>query len=247
MCSIICYVNRYDTLWDPKLAKEAEERGEDISGFLEGEHELCNHELLFSILHNSDYCVKSARIDYKRVQGLYDGCTTSKLNRDESKKFDVLIKEKQKDFSLISKTLKRKRSDCLSHYYVWKANNRLYPRMKRDWKEHCFLCDEGGDLMVICDGCNHSFHMTCAKPPLTSVPEGDWFCHLCTEKKGTSKRDDNLLSPILSPRGSVGIRRLSLGSKVSPCSKSAESGGGLLDGIENSKSTPSGRKTLYFA
>jgi hypothetical protein len=169
------------------------------------------------------------------------------LNRDESKKFDLLIKEKQKDFSLISKTLKRKRSDCISHYYVWKTNNRLYPRMKKDWKEceHCFLCDEGGE-MIICEECNHSFHKACAKPPLTSVPEGDWFCHLCTEKKVINKRGDHLLSPISSPRGSVGIRRLSVGSKASSCSKSAESGGGLLDGIENSKSTPSGRKTLCF-
>mmetsp|Transcript_17678 Transcript_17678/g.20387 ORF Transcript_17678/g.20387 Transcript_17678/m.20387 type:complete len:684 (+) Transcript_17678:118-2169(+) len=223
----------YDTLWDPKRAKEAEERGEDISGFLEGEHGLSNHELLFSMLHNNDYCVKSARIDYERVKGLYDGCTSSKLNREESRKFDVLIKENQKDFSLIAKALKRKRSDCLIHYYVWKTNNRSYPKMKRDWKEHCSVCDNGGDL-IICDGCNYPFHTGCVKPPLTTVPEGEWFCHLCTDKK-VNKRID-LLSPMSSGR-----RRVSLGSRASPCSSKNESD--VCAVIGNSISIPTKKKS----
>lgn len=33
--------------------------------------------------------------------------------------------------------------------------------------------------MLLCDGCDRGFHMGCLKPPLKTVPKGDWFCHDC--------------------------------------------------------------------
>ena len=33
--------------------------------------------------------------------------------------------------------------------------------------------------MLLCDGCDRGFHMSCLKPPLKKVPTGDWFCHDC--------------------------------------------------------------------
>eukprot|EP00878_Enallax_costatus_P013685 GHUV01014311.1.p1 GENE.GHUV01014311.1~~GHUV01014311.1.p1 ORF type:complete len:709 (+),score=279.68 GHUV01014311.1:832-2958(+) len=33
--------------------------------------------------------------------------------------------------------------------------------------------------MLLCDGCDAGYHMTCLKPELTVVPEGDWFCPSC--------------------------------------------------------------------
>lgn len=223
---------RHDTLWDPQLAKEAEERGEDISGFLDGSHELCNHELLFSILHNNNYCVKSALKDYKRVEGLYNNKrTSSKLDRNESRKFDELIREKQKNFSSIAKTLKRKRSDCLTHYYIWKTNDRSYQKLKKVWKEqYCAVCEDGGDL-IICDSCNLSFHIGCLKPPMTTVPEGEFFCHFCRDdKKVTNKRNDILLSPIQS----AGRRRLSLSST---CSKGSSISTPFIEGVVSDNRT----------
>lgn len=44
----------------------------------------------------------------------------------------------------------------------------------------CAICGEPG-FLIICDGCDEGFHMTCVDPPLTSVPEGDWFCPNCAE------------------------------------------------------------------
>jgi len=176
----------YDTLWDPNLAEEAQRRGEDISGFLDGDHELCKQELLFSILHNNGYCVESARMDFERMQRLNNGCSSSKLNSNEARQFGVLIHESRKDFSSIAKNLKRKRSDCLVHYYEWKVSNRIYHSMKRKWNNrYCSVCDDGGDL-IICDGCNSNFHMECAKPRLSVVPEGNWLCYSCRYTKRTN-------------------------------------------------------------
>merc|ERR1711957_736454 len=36
--------------------------------------------------------------------------------------------------------------------------------------------------MLECDKCSQGYHMACLTPPLTEVPEGDWFCTKCTAK-----------------------------------------------------------------
>ena len=33
--------------------------------------------------------------------------------------------------------------------------------------------------MLLCDGCDHGYHMYCLRPPLADIPEGDWFCYDC--------------------------------------------------------------------
>lgn len=35
------------------------------------------------------------------------------------------------------------------------------------------------DEMIICDGCDAEYHLSCAIPPLKKVPEGDWYCPVC--------------------------------------------------------------------
>eukprot|EP00096_Caligus_rogercresseyi_P009103 TRINITY_DN3029_c0_g1_i3.p1 TRINITY_DN3029_c0_g1~~TRINITY_DN3029_c0_g1_i3.p1 ORF type:complete len:1517 (+),score=584.82 TRINITY_DN3029_c0_g1_i3:77-4552(+) len=37
--------------------------------------------------------------------------------------------------------------------------------------------------MLLCDGCDRGHHMKCLKPPLKTVPEGDWFCDTCKPKQ----------------------------------------------------------------
>ena len=81
--------------------------------------------------------------------------------------------------------------------------------MKADWKDnYCSVCDEGGDL-IICDGCDSPIHMACVKPPLSVIPEGDWFCHFCQDKKGA----------VLSPMSQIctGKRRFSLEGRSGSC------------------------------
>jgi transposase InsO family protein len=35
------------------------------------------------------------------------------------------------------------------------------------------------DFMLLCDTCNKGFHLRCLQPPLSAVPDGDWFCPRC--------------------------------------------------------------------
>jgi len=173
------FVPSYSMLWDPKLADEAQQRGEDISGFLAGNHELCKHELLLKILHENNYIVDAARRALVKIQKRNGGFPSTRLNEEESQKFRKVIHKTQKDFSSIAKSLKRKRSDCLVHYYNWKSSNRRYQSIKKGWSDgSCCVCGEVG-LLIICDGCNSNFHMECTTPPLSEVPKGNWFCDSC--------------------------------------------------------------------
>ncbi|KAL7483362.1 hypothetical protein ACHAW6_009037 [Cyclotella cf. meneghiniana] len=45
----------------------------------------------------------------------------------------------------------------------------------------CNVCksEMGGNRMLMCDGCDDLYHLTCLDPPLASVPEGEWLCKSC--------------------------------------------------------------------
>jgi hypothetical protein len=171
-----------EVIWDPTLATEAELRGEDIEGFLSGEHELCKKELLMTILHENGYDVEGARRSYDKVKNL-SGDPTSKLSRKEARLFEAILRKENKDFSSVARQMKRKRNDCIVYYYGWKAVSSNYSKMKEDWKtEWCCVCDDGGDL-IICDKCNLAYHPNCLTPPLTQIPKGAWYCPGCKGAK----------------------------------------------------------------
>uniref|UniRef100_A0A8C5G8G7 [histone H3]-trimethyl-L-lysine(4) demethylase n=1 Tax=Gouania willdenowi TaxID=441366 RepID=A0A8C5G8G7_GOUWI len=45
----------------------------------------------------------------------------------------------------------------------------------------CLVCSNGGDedRLLLCDGCDDSYHTFCLIPPLNTVPKGDWRCPKC--------------------------------------------------------------------
>uniref|UniRef100_A0A670IEZ7 [histone H3]-trimethyl-L-lysine(4) demethylase n=1 Tax=Podarcis muralis TaxID=64176 RepID=A0A670IEZ7_PODMU len=45
----------------------------------------------------------------------------------------------------------------------------------------CLLCGSGNDedRLLLCDGCDDSYHTFCLIPPLHDVPKGDWRCPQC--------------------------------------------------------------------
>eukprot|EP00536_Pseudo-nitzschia_multiseries_P014867 jgi/Psemu1/262493/estExt_Genewise1Plus.C_7780015 len=110
---------------------------------------------------------------------------SSMFRGEEAQRFELLIAKGQKDFSKIAKTLNRTSSECLVHYYRWKASSRSYPKLKKCWgAAYCSVCDDGGEL-IVCDDCNSCFHLACANPPLREVPVGQWFCHVCVGRNRT--------------------------------------------------------------
>jgi len=51
----------------------------------------------------------------------------------------------------------------------------------------CVVCgiDEGDDDAALqCDKCDNPYHLKCLKPPLTAVPDGEWFCPECEADSG---------------------------------------------------------------
>ena len=56
----------------------------------------------------------------------------------------------------------------------------------------CEGCGGGGETRpgmtdaetLLCDGdgCERAWHIACLRPPLTTVPEGDWMCPICVEE-----------------------------------------------------------------
>ena len=45
----------------------------------------------------------------------------------------------------------------------------------------CLVCGSGTaeDRLLLCDGCDDSYHIFCLIPPLHDVPKGDWRCPKC--------------------------------------------------------------------
>lgn len=61
-----------------------------------------------------------------------------------------------------------------------------------DGEEFCMICIRASNAatMLLCDGCDHGcYHMECLDPPLTKLPEGDWYCPQCVANNMTAKND----------------------------------------------------------
>ena len=50
----------------------------------------------------------------------------------------------------------------------------------------CSVCSRGGDgdKMLLCDECNIGMHMYCLDPPLTRIPQSEWYCPTCLANTG---------------------------------------------------------------
>lgn len=61
--------------------------------------------------------------------------------------------------------------------------NSSHRRMNLDplAKYICHICNRGDveEAMLLCDGCDDSYHTFCLMPPLSEIPKGEWRCPKC--------------------------------------------------------------------
>uniref|UniRef100_A0A674DD66 [histone H3]-trimethyl-L-lysine(4) demethylase n=1 Tax=Salmo trutta TaxID=8032 RepID=A0A674DD66_SALTR len=55
----------------------------------------------------------------------------------------------------------------------------------------CLMCERGNeeDRLLLCDGCDDSYHTFCLIPPLQDVPKGDWRCPKCVAEECSKPRE----------------------------------------------------------
>jgi len=58
--------------------------------------------------------------------------------------------------------------------------------------ESCRQCDREESLLL-CDGCDHAYHLDCLTPALTRVPVDEWFCPQCSQRHGKYQRFINVV------------------------------------------------------
>ena len=53
----------------------------------------------------------------------------------------------------------------------------------------CYVCKDGGDL-ICCDGCERAYHSNCHKPKIWDLPDGEWYCMVCTPMRKALEKED---------------------------------------------------------
>jgi len=128
----------YGQLWDPARADEAEKNGQNINSFVLGSNlSLSQQEMRMKLLHYSGYNLERAEKEYERLREF--GCRDTTWTRHEKRTFERLLDDhtSSKDFTALSREMKRNRGDCMKQYYQWKSKSRKYPKKKLQWKGGC--------------------------------------------------------------------------------------------------------------
>ena len=67
----------------------------------------------------------------------------------------------------------------------------------------CKLCGSGEDeaSLLLCDGCDGAHHLTCIRPLLNAVPEGEWYCEVCCRRNAAAIIGVDRSSPVTIRNG----------------------------------------------
>jgi len=207
-----------DVLWRNPSSRSSPLDFARIENFLDQSSELCIRVLLLQALNDTEFDVERARTRFFQLHS--ESNSSIIMSKVQEVKFRDMCNGTtiglRKEMNDAAKMLKTSLSTVLVHYYRWKAGQKEeYDAMKRKRRElpmECFVCGDGGN-MILCDACHCPFHLQCLKPPLTKVPEGDWFCPRCTEMNAWSYL--RYSSPLNSPEK----KKKLIASRLSPSQK----------------------------
>jgi PHD-finger len=122
---------------------------------------------------------------------------------EQKEKFHAYIFRYRRNLLAVSKAMNLPLGVCHAYYLGYYKNTPDYVLLKaicideRNGKasssqqgfDVCSICGDGGSL-IICDGCEGEYHMKCLKPPLRVVPEGQWLCDECVDRRVSQARDN---------------------------------------------------------
>jgi hypothetical protein len=149
-------------------------------------------EKALEAFHRNKYSLENASEILEMIRPT-DG---SNWSAQEKELFRTEIFRKRKDFKALCALMSKDMGDILSYYlgtYKKSDEYRLLKTVLIEEKidkarssihhiDQCAICEDGGSLLI-CDGCESEWHMTCTRPVLKTVPEGHWECDLCVDRK----------------------------------------------------------------
>lgn len=115
---------------------------------------------------HSKSTLTNSSLKNKRIEDFFtpkNGKENVSIENLNQKKFDEKLLQKKRLEPLLEKVEKPKKKK--------KENNKT-----------CTICRDGG-ILIMCDSCPRSFHIECLKLKEEDLPEGEWYCMKCVEKK----------------------------------------------------------------
>ncbi|RDD39156.1 Remodeling and spacing factor 1 [Trichoplax sp. H2] len=78
--------------------------------------------------------------------------------------------------------------------FVKKSRKRASDDWENDADEPCTACFSCASpaTILLCDSCNAGYHMSCLRPPLFVIPDGNFYCPFCDEINLAKNLKDNI-------------------------------------------------------
>jgi hypothetical protein len=184
----------YDQVWDPTRADKA-----GVSNLVHSSIVFSKKEAAMVTLHEQNY-----KLDHLEDTLLGTAPVDGSDWTDEEKcRFRSEIFRHRKDVGKVAKIMNKSVNSCMTYYLGTFKKSDDYRLLKTVCAEErverqeeydlhgldaCSICGDGGSLLI-CDGCEREFHMTCMNPPLAKVPEGRWECDECVNVAFYRARD----------------------------------------------------------
>lgn len=123
------------------------------------------------------------RIGHKKIH-YYDLYVAVEQHGGYAKVSRDVWRKVQLNFGLDDGNELEERYGLIRSYAQFLANNDTYDFPDSDSEDDelsCLVCGGHDDPSetLLCDNCDHPFHMRCLDPPLDTIPDGEWYCDKC--------------------------------------------------------------------